>query len=129
PDGSGVRIYVVHVTEGLGGDVVVEVQEHAPPVRRRHVRTEAIVGARIGRDRHVEGSSGGQRLFHLGGPTQEAEVVGEIVGIVDGDLAAQFAQRGGERQRRTERVAVGAAVHGDEDPAGGPQRVDGKAEV
>ena len=126
---GGVRIDVVHVPERLRRDVMIQVEEHAAAIRLRDVGPQPVESACVGHHRDVEGGARGQRLRHLGRSAQEAEVVRQIVGIVDGHFAAEIPQRGRQRQGRSERVAVGAAVHGDQDRARGPQRVDRQRQV
>ena len=128
-DRSRLGIDVVQVAERLGGDVVIEVEQHAPPRRRRHVGAQPIGAPRVGSHGHVVRRVRRKRLGDAVGAGEEAEVVGQLVGIVDGDLAPHLAQRTAQRERAAQRVAVGAAMHGEQDASGSAQRLDGARQV
>ena len=71
-----VRIDIVHVAEGLGGDVVIEVEHLSAARSGRHVGAEAIDSARIGDHGDVVGSLLRQGPRHFGCATQELEIIG-----------------------------------------------------
>src|SRR5438105_9849367 len=87
-DARGVGIDVVDVAERLGGEVVIEVEQDPAAGRRRDVGAEAIARPRVGRHGDVEGVVRGDLAAHLLGSGKEAEVVGQLVGVVDQHLAA-----------------------------------------
>ena len=115
-DARGLGIDVIDVAERLGGEVMVQIDQDSAARRLRDVRPQAIARSGIRRDGHVERLGRADLAANFPRSRQEAEVVGQLVRVVDDHFPPHLPQRRPQRQCASQRVAVRPPVHGEEHP-------------